>query len=186
MLDARIHAEQSLKKESHKNETLLRAASDGIHILDLEGNVVQVNDAFCRMLGYTAEELASMNAAQWDAELTAAQIKDKDRGAGRMEFDRFETRHRRRDGSIIDVEINIVKVGIDGQQLVYCSSRDITKRKQAERALIESQGRFHAVIETALDAVVQMDSAGFIIGWNSPGGKDFRLDQSGCDRAGAA
>jgi diguanylate cyclase (GGDEF)-like protein/PAS domain S-box-containing protein len=172
MLEARKHAEELLKKESHKNETLLRAASDGIHILDLEGNVVQVNDAFCRMLGYRAEELVAMNAAQWDAQLTAAQVKAR-LAALKDAADRFEARHRRRDGGIIDVEVNIVKVDVDGQQLVYCSSRDVSERKQAERALIENQGKFRAVIETALDAVVQMDSAGIITGWNSQAEKIF-------------
>ena len=172
MLEARKHAEELLKKESHKNKTLLRAASDGIHILDLEGNVVQVNDAFCKMLGYTAAELTAMNASQWDTQLSAAQIKAK-LAALKDTADRFEARHRRRDGSIIDVEVNIVKVDVDGRQLVYCSSRDVTERKQAERALIENQGKFHAVIETALDAVVQMDSAGIITGWNTHAEKIF-------------
>ena len=172
MLEARKRAEESLAKESHKNETLLRAASDGIHILDLEGKVVQVNDAFCRMLGYTATELLAMNAAQWDARWTAAQIKENI-GAMGSDASMLETRHRRRDGSIIDVEVSIVKVNVDGRQLVYCSSRDVTERKQAERALNESRGKFHAVIETALDAVVQMNAEGTITGWNSKAEKIF-------------
>ncbi len=46
-------------------------------------------------------------------------------------------------------------------------------RKQAELALIESQGKLHAVIETALDAVVQMDGTGVITGWNSQAEKIF-------------
>ena len=78
MLEARKRAEELLTRESRKNETLLRTASDGIHILDLDGYVVQVNDAFCRMLGYTAAELLAMNAAQWDVQWTAAQIKARD------------------------------------------------------------------------------------------------------------
>ena len=176
MLEARKHAEKSLEKASRKNETLLRAASDGIHILDLKGNVVQVNDAFCRMLGYTAEELSTMNAAQWDAQWTAAQIETNIDKLG-SDVVMLETRHRRRDGSIIDVEISIVKVSVDGQPLVYCSSRDITERKQSERALIESQGKFHAVIETALDAVVQMNAEGIITGWNNQAEKIFGWTQ---------
>ncbi|MDP2760254.1 MAG: EAL domain-containing protein [Sideroxyarcus sp.] len=172
MLEARKRAEELLSKESYKNESLLRAASDGIHILDLEGNVLQVNDAFCRMLGYTAAELLTMNAAQWEAQWTAAQIK-ANIGALGSNAAMLETRHRRRDGSIIDAEVSIVKVNVDGRQLVYCSSRDVTERKRAERALVEGQERLNAVIETALDAVVQMDAAGIITGWNSQAEKIF-------------
>ncbi len=172
MLEARKRAEESLAKESRKNEILLSAASDGIHVLDLEGNVVQVNDAFCKMLGYTAEELITMNAAQWDAQWTAAQIKGILVGLKDTAMT-LETRHRRRDGSIIDVDIGIVKVDIDGRQLVYCAARDVTERKQAERALIESEGKLHTVIETALDAVVQMNAKGIITGWNNQAEKIF-------------
>src|SRR5574340_82585 len=172
MLEARKRAEESLAKESRKNEILLRAASDGIHVLDLEGNVLQVNDAFCKMLGYTAEELSTMNAAQWDAQWTAVQIKAILAGL-RGAAIALETRHRRRDGNIIDIDISIVKVDIDGQQVVYCSARDITERKRAERALIESKGKLHTVIETALDAVVQMNGKGIITGWNSQAEKIF-------------
>ncbi|MCR4299120.1 MAG: diguanylate cyclase, partial [Gallionella sp.] len=135
LLEARKHAEELLATENRKNEALLRTASDGIHILDLDGNVVQVNDSFCRMLGYTAAELLTMNAAQWDAQLTADQIK-----ANIAALDNnpvmLEARHRRRDGSIIDVDVSIAKVDIEGQQLVYCSSRDATERKQTEAKIL--------------------------------------------------
>jgi diguanylate cyclase (GGDEF)-like protein/PAS domain S-box-containing protein len=172
MLEARKRADELLVKESHKNETLLRAASDGIHVLDLEGNVVQVNDAFCKMLGYTAAELATMSAAQWDAQWTTAQIRANIENLGSDPMT-LETRHRRRDGSIIDVEVSIVKVGVDGQQLVYCASRDVTERKRAEHALVESRQKLNTVIETALDAVVQMNAEEIITGWNSQAEKIF-------------
>ncbi|MDH5711456.1 MAG: EAL domain-containing protein [Gammaproteobacteria bacterium] len=172
MLNARKHAEAQLLKEAHKNETLLRAASDGIHILDLQGNVLQVNDAFCRMLGYSAEELATMSVADWDAQWTAAQISDKISQLGN-EAVTIETRHRRRDGSILDVDVSVVKVDVDGQPLVYCSSRDVTERKQAVQALTESQQKLNTIIETALDAVVQMNTNGVITGWNNQAEKIF-------------
>jgi diguanylate cyclase (GGDEF)-like protein/PAS domain S-box-containing protein len=136
ILAAHEQAEMSLAKESHKNETLLRTASDGIHILDFEGNVVQMNDAFCRMLGYTEAEMLGMNVVQWDAQWTAAQIKANINSLVGSNATMLETRHRRRDGSIIDVEVSVAKVDVDGQQLVYCSSRDVTERKQAEGKML--------------------------------------------------
>ncbi|OGT00970.1 MAG: hypothetical protein A3F73_02530 [Gallionellales bacterium RIFCSPLOWO2_12_FULL_59_22] len=172
LLEARKHAEESLAKESRKNLTLLRAASDGIHILDLDGNVTQVNDAFCKMLDRTAEELSSMNAAQWDAQWTAAQIKAIIAGL-RDTAITLETRYRRRDDSIIDVEVSIVKVDVDGQKLVYGSARDVTQRKLAERALSESKGKLYTIIETALDAVVQIDDKEIITSWNRQAEKIF-------------
>jgi PAS domain S-box-containing protein len=86
--------------------------------------VLQVNDAFCKMLGYTAKELLTMNAAQWDTQWTAAQIKENIaslRDAAVM----LETRHRRRDGSIIDVEVSVVK-GWMSTVSRWCTARRAT------------------------------------------------------------
>jgi len=95
-----------------------------------------VNDAFCRMLGYTAAELLAMNAAQWDAQWTTAQIKANIAALG-DDAVMLETRHRRHDGSVINVDVSIVKVDIEGQQLVYCSSRDVTERNRSEEKMVE-------------------------------------------------
>lgn len=125
---------RSFAHANHRYETLLRAANDGIHVLDIEGNVVEANDEFCNMLGYTMEEVLRMNVREWDARFSAEELKKRlpDLINKRTVF---ETRHRRRDGKVIDVEIGTVGVHFDGQPLLYCSSRDITDRKHAEAQL---------------------------------------------------
>ena len=65
--DDLIHSKQELQGESEKNLALLRNASDGIHILDTEGNIIEVSDSFCSMLGYRREEMIGMNVSEWDA-----------------------------------------------------------------------------------------------------------------------
>ena len=50
----------------------------------------------------------------------------------------FETRHRRRDGQIIDVEVSAAGVEIDGERVLFAASRDISERKRAERELIRA------------------------------------------------
>ncbi|CAG0949599.1 partial two-component system, sensor histidine kinase and response regulator, partial [Rhodocyclaceae bacterium] len=131
-----LQAAAATQRESFKIETLMRTASDGIYVFDLDGNVVQVNDAFCRMLGYTREEMLSMNVAQWNAQWAEDELKAKIAALGSSN-PVFETRHRRRDGRIIDVEISASSVEIGGQHLVYNASRDITERKRAEEELLE-------------------------------------------------
>ncbi|MBC7860176.1 MAG: PAS domain S-box protein, partial [Burkholderiaceae bacterium] len=123
-------AQRALEAESAKNAMLLRTASDGIHVLDPHGDVVQVNDAFCRMLGYTPEQMRGMNVARWDAQWNAAELRE--RMASLLERDAlFETRHRRADGSVFDVEIHAGGVVINGERLLYASARDISERKKA-------------------------------------------------------
>jgi len=126
--------EASFKHASRQYETLLRTASDGIHILDMNGNVVEANNVFCRMLGYSRDEILGMNVHEWDAFFSPEELKNR----VPLMLDRlsvFETRHRRRDGSIFDVEISTVGVHLNDTTYLYCSSRDITSRKQVETQL---------------------------------------------------
>ena len=132
----RKRAEQALKRESEKNLALLRNASDGIHILDPDGHVIEASDSFCAMLGYSREEAIGMHVSQWDAILDrhalAAAIRQQLAHRGRSEF---ESRHRRKDGSVFDVEISGYPLELDGRPVLFNSSRDITARKQAEAEL---------------------------------------------------
>lgn len=123
--------EQAIQNESKKNEVLLNAASDGIHILDENGNVVQLSASFAHMLGYTHEEAAKLNVVDWDAQMPADQLIDAVSRLIRQPAT-FETKHRRKNGSIIDVEINAKGVELAGKQYLYASSRDITERKMLE------------------------------------------------------
>lgn len=129
-------AELALKAESEKNLAFLRNASDGIHILDSAGNLIEASDSFCSMLGYTREELTGLHVSQWDAQFTHTEInlalQQQLSTNGRSQF---ETRHRRKDGTILDVEISGAALELDGVPALFNSSRDITARKAAESKL---------------------------------------------------
>jgi diguanylate cyclase (GGDEF)-like protein/PAS domain S-box-containing protein len=126
----------ALKVQVEKNIVLLRNASDGIHIFDYDGNNIEVSDSFCMMLGYTREEMIGMNVSQWDTNMSydklmsdiRLQFKQKNRNL-------FETRHRRKDGTIIEVEVSSFPLDLEGKPVLFNSSRDISERKQAEHQL---------------------------------------------------
>jgi len=124
-------------KDKEKFELLMQTAGDGIHLFDYDGNVVEVNDMFCKMLGYSRDELLKMNVAQWDAKFNPADLKSKiDENFSYANL--FETRHRRKDGVIIDVEVNAKAISYGGKTVLWNSARDITERKQAEQELKRS------------------------------------------------
>lgn len=128
----RKQADEALRRESEKNIAFIRGASDGIHILDTEGNVIEVSDSFCNMLGYRRDELIGMNVSQWDAKLTKDEItRELKRQFLQQKRSQFETRHRRKDGSVVDVEITGLSLELDGKPVLFNSSRDITERKSA-------------------------------------------------------
>jgi len=120
----------------------LRMASDGIHILDAQGTILEASDSFCEMLGYARAEVIGMHVSRWDAGLPPESIPD----VIRQQIERrvrstFETRHRRKDGSVFPVEITGCALDLDGRPVLFNSSRDITARKEAERALIDARSR---------------------------------------------
>ncbi|MDP3539190.1 MAG: bacteriohemerythrin [Azonexus sp.] len=144
--------EIALKNESDTNHAFLRCASDGIHILNRDGDLVEASDSFCAMLGYSREEMIGMNVRSWDhdhdhddAELTQHLQKLFDHPT-RSQFERL---HRRKDGSVFEAEISGYPLQINGQPLLFNASRDISERKRAELAAKKA----HALLQEAVSNV---------------------------------
>ncbi|WP_374429986.1 bifunctional diguanylate cyclase/phosphodiesterase [Ideonella dechloratans] len=111
---------------------LLAAAADGVHVLDHEGRVVEMSDSFAEMLGWPREALLGQHVSTWDHSDSAEHLTERIRSFPLGQRQSFQTRHRRADGSLIDVEISRVALTIDGRWLLYCASRDITRRLELE------------------------------------------------------
>jgi PAS domain S-box-containing protein len=149
-ITARKRAEVALKRESHRYEVLLHNSSDGVHILDADGNVLEVSDSFCEMLGYSREELLGANASLWDAKWSRQELKQKIAEQIAQEGNpEFETMHRHRDGSIIEVEVTTQRLELDGNLMLFNSARNITERKRAAQALRESETRLSTIFQAS-------------------------------------
>ncbi len=79
---------------------------------------------------------------------------------------RIETFHRNKKGTIFPVEVSTALVTIDGRELVIGIDRDITKRKQAEAALQESENVFRGFLEQSEDAIILTNEQGAVIQWS--------------------
>jgi diguanylate cyclase (GGDEF)-like protein/PAS domain S-box-containing protein len=142
----RRRAEEALLRESYRNRMLLRNASDGICILDEKGNVLDCSDAFGNLLGYTREALLGMNVGQWDMRWSTEE--------GKQEFKRlqqstsrtttFETKHRRKDGTVFDVETYCIGLEFEAAPMLFMSSRDISERKRAQEQ-VQHQAHYDAL-----------------------------------------
>lgn len=169
-------AEQSVRNESKKNEMLLDSASDGIHILDQQGNIVQFSDSFARMLGYTHAEAAKLNVADWDVQIPRDQLLDEIKRIIQWPA-MFETKHRRKDGSVIDVEINAKSIELEGKRYIYASSRDITERKVMEGRLAAKAEEIQDLYDHAPCGYHSLDLDGIFRRIN-----DTELEWLGCKR----
>ena len=132
---------------------------EGIHILDRNGRLRGANRTFEEMLGYSHEEVNDLHVWDWDAQWTREELLERIGGSDSGGAS-FETRHRRKDGVIIDVEISASRVEWREQSLYFCVCRDFSERKRAEQALRESEERFRVLIEQAADAFFMLDEKG--------------------------
>ena len=147
----REHA-KLLRKETEalllRNQTLMQNSLDGIHVIDMHGNVVEANNAFCHMLGYTREEITRLNVTDWDTQWSDDELQERFKDH-LVKNARFETVHRRKDGSLIDVEVSTTGVKIKEQYLIFATSHDITKRKNVDKAILESEANLRAMLDNS-------------------------------------
>lgn len=178
-------AQQLTESLLRRNQVLMLTSMDGIHVMDMQGNILAANDAFCRMLGYTQKEVAGLNVADWDAQWPIEELRAKFRelvGKSAM----FETLWRRKDGTLINAEISASSVELEGQNFIYVSGRDITGRKQTEEALRVASAAFEtheAILITDASANIIRVNQAFtdITGYSSAEvlGKNPRMMNSG-------
>jgi len=148
--------EQALANEATRRRILIEQSSDGIVILDQNGAVFEANRRFAEMLGYYPEEMSQLNVWDWEylypPERVLEMIRTIDEAG-----DHFETRHRRKDGSVYDVEISTSGTTYGGQKLVFCVCRDITERKRMEQALRESEEKFSVAFRSSPEMIIITD-----------------------------
>ncbi|MFP4375396.1 MAG: PAS domain S-box protein, partial [Spirochaetaceae bacterium] len=129
-----------LREEHRRHSFIVNAAVDGFFIADEEGKLTECNQAFCSMLGYTREELLSLSIPDLEA------IQNEDDVAAHIAelieqgHVRFDTRHRRKDGTEIDVEIQATYRFLEGGSYeLYVFVHDISKRVERARELAASR-----------------------------------------------
>lgn len=149
-------AEADLRTNAIRHEATLKSALDGYWLLDSNARFVEVNHAYARMSGYRIDELLTMGISDVEAIESAAETAEHLQRLLRPGYDRFETRHRRKDGAIWDVEISAKSID-DENALTVCFIRDITERNRAIAALRASEAQLRLVTDVAPISIAQHD-----------------------------
>ena len=134
MLEKQKRAEEALQKSEEKHRTILQTALDGFWLADAQGRLLEVNETYCRMSGYSAQELLAMHISDLEGVENVDEVAAHIQKIITLGEHRFESKHNRKDGSIFDVENSVQYRPIDGGQFIVFL-RDITERKRSEEEI---------------------------------------------------
>ncbi|HRX15728.1 MAG TPA: PAS domain S-box protein, partial [Spirochaetota bacterium] len=132
-------------------QMILRTTRDGFWIIESDGRLSEVNDAYCKMTGYNRDELLGLTISDIDA------LEDPEKTAKRIErimtqgADLFQTKHKRKDGTVFDIEVSSSL--LSGHNKMICFGRDITKRKEIEQQLFELNSNFLTLLNNTNDFI---------------------------------
>jgi PAS domain S-box-containing protein len=127
--------EEALRAKEEQFRALLETTADGFWVVGSDGTISLVNESYCRMSGYTRDELIGMQINMIDAIEHPHKTSDRMQRILRNGSETFETRHRRKDGTIFDAEVSASRLDHADQVSLVCFCRDITDRKQTEENL---------------------------------------------------
>ena len=149
----RILAEDNLRKDQERHKSILRTAMDGFFITDLQGHMLEVNEAFCRMSGYSKTELLTMSILDIEDMEVADETNAHTQKIIVKGEDHFESRYRRKDGSVFEVENSAQYQPDEGGRFVVFF-KDISERKQTASELLKHENQYRLLIETANEGIL--------------------------------
>ncbi|MCX7012680.1 MAG: PAS domain S-box protein [Candidatus Sumerlaeota bacterium] len=154
----RKRMEAALRADLQRYEVMLNTTTDGFWLADLQGRLLEVNDAYCRLVGYSRDELLRMSISDVEVTETPEDIARHVDLIVASGIDRFESRHRRKDGRVVDLEISVAYLPSVSRLVNFM--RDITDRKRMEKALRESEERYRLLVENQTDMIAKTDLEG--------------------------
>jgi PAS domain S-box-containing protein len=159
----------NLEDEKKRYEDLLENINDAVYLIDAKGTVVNANEAAYLLLGYAPEVFFYKNIREVlpeeDVDFLVEQLCDKRKSIDQRQIT-FETSHKRNDESLVPVEINARAIVYEGQEVILCVARDLSLRKEAEKALRESEEKYRSILENIEECYFEVDFSGKLIFFN--------------------
>jgi PAS domain S-box-containing protein len=134
-----------------------------------------VNEAAIQRYGYTREEFLSMT--RYDIRVDSGESPVV-RVASALGNEAWNGRHRKKDGSTIDVAVTSHAITFDGHAARLALALDVTAERRAEEQLRQSVQRTRLILDNALDAVITMHASGSISDWNAQAEKMFGIPRA--------
>jgi len=168
----RRQAEKELRESEKRYRALFESTTDAIMLLD-DHAFFDCNEAALRMFGCASRnDFLNRHPAELSPPTQPCGTDSKDLAdehiavTFRQGSNRFEWTHKRIGGTEFPAEVLLTTIKLDGKKVLQATVRDITRRRQTEKDLLEEEQRARQVIDTARDAFVNMDADDIITDWN--------------------
>lgn len=132
-ISSRKMAEENLRKSEDFYHKILQTTVEGFWIVDMNGKFIDANEAYCKMIGYNHTELLEMRISDLEAVENEVGIADRMAEVIMHGTLRFESRHRCKDGHILDLEISVNYLPTEKQMFTFL--RDISDKKWTDRVM---------------------------------------------------
>ena len=152
-ISERKRAERALMGQMRLNQEILNGMMDGYVLVDTDLRIHEANTAYCRLTGYNRDELLNMSMTTLDPRLADDDLRRRLIERIRKEGGRHvESRHRRKDGSFMDIEGSLILHHFEGQELFAGFIRDVTERRAHARRLRQAATVFANTTEGVIIA----------------------------------
>lgn len=155
----RKERERRLQRSRERFRALFEESPDSIALHDAEGDVVDVNERLVENLGYSRDELLSMNVAEYEVAHDCEELRGIWKEMSNGARVKAEGVHQRKDGTTYPVEVWVNEIEIDGEERFLALGRNVSDRKTRERELRS----FKNAVEHAGHAICLTDEDGTIL-----------------------
>lgn len=152
-----IKKDDMISYSEHKFNTLFHCSNDLIFIQDMEMNILDMNDAACKCLGYCREQMIGTKLLG----ITLADFIPKEQKMQKElfknKYSAYETAYVGKHGAIVPVEVNNRIINYENSEAILSIARDITRRKKVESELIRSENKFRYIFDNVNDEIFMQD-----------------------------
>ena len=152
-------AEMQIIESEKKYQHLFENNPIPAWIIDANFRFVDVNQAAVKNYGYSYDEFLSMTAIDIRPDEEKDRFINLDRINSHIN-DKGFWKHKKKNGAIIEVEINVVEINFEGKKCKLIIANDITEKKEAEQALIQSEANLHLILDLIPQSIFAKDYEG--------------------------